>query len=161
MRDGQDIERVLGSHADSVWRACLVYLPPSEAEDVFQETFLKYAQHDEPFADEGHVRAWLLRVAINGCKDVLRSARRQNVSLDERMELLGDEGVGAQAPSDTGLREVLDAMESLGDPPKTQLYLALCEGYTAREIGRMCNMPEGTVYSWISRGKRRLREVLS
>ena len=35
------------------------------------------------------------------------------------------------------------------------------EGYTAREIGRMCNMPEGTVYSWISRGKRRLREVLS
>ena len=119
MRDGQGIERAMGSHADSVWRACLVYLPPSEAEDVFQETFLKYAQHDEPFADEEHVRAWLLRVAINGCKDVLRSARRQNVSLDERMELLGDEGV------------------------------------------RMCNMPEGTVYSWISRGKRRLREVLS
>lgn len=147
--------------ADSVWRACLLYLPASEAEDVFQETFLKYARHDAPFADDEHVRAWLLRVAINGCKDVLRAAHRRDVSLDERMELLGDEGVGAQAPSEIGLREVLDAMESLGDPPKTQLYLSLCEGYTAREISRMCDMPEGTVYSWISRGKRRLREVLS
>ena len=52
-------------------------------------------------------------------------------------------------------------MDALGDPPKTQLYLALYEGYTAKEISRMCDMPEGTVYSWISRGKKRLREVLS
>lgn len=56
---------------------------------------------------------------------------------------------------------MLDALDALGDPPKTQLYLSLVEGYGAREISRMCDMPLGTVYSWISRGKRRLREVLS
>lgn len=90
-----------------------------------------------------------------------RDARRRDVSLDERLELAGDEGLGAQAPSDAGLREVFDALDALGDPPKTQLYLSLVEGYGAREISRMCDMPVGTVYSWISRGKRRLREVLS
>ena len=161
MRDARDIERAMTACADTVWRACLVYLPPSEAEDVFQETFLKYALHDAPFRDGEHVRAWLVRVAINGCKDALKSARRRDVSLDERMERLGDEGVGAEAPSDAGVREVLSALDALGDPPKTQLYLSLCEGYSAREISRICDMPEGTVYSWISRGKKRLREVLS
>ena len=74
MRDAADIERAMGAHADAVWRACLVYLPASDAEDVFQETFLKYALHDEPFRDDAHARAWLLRVAINGCKDALRAA---------------------------------------------------------------------------------------
>ena len=59
------------------------------------------------------------------------------------------------------LARILDAMNELDDPPKTQVYLALYEGYTAREISQLCGMPEGTVYSWISRGKKRLREVLS
>ena len=161
MRDSADMERAMGEHADAVWRACLLYLPPCDAEDVFQETFIKLARRTEPFADASHERSWLLRVAMNECKDVLRAARRRDVSLDERLELAGDEGVGAQAPSDAGLREVLDALDALGDPPKTQLYLALVEGYGAREISRMCDMPIGTVYSLISRGKRRLREVLS
>ena len=161
MRDSRDVERAMGEHADAVWRACLLYLPACDAEDVFQETFLKLARRDEPFRDASHERAWLLRVAMNGCKDQLRSAHRRDVSLDERLERVGDEGLGAEAPSETGLREVLAAMDELGDPPRTQLYLSLVEGYGAREISRICDMPVGTVYSWISRGKRRLREVLS
>lgn len=151
----------MGEHADAVWRACLLYLPASDAEDVFQETFLKLARRDEPFRDAGHERAWLLRVAMNACKDQLGAARRRDVSLDERMERVGDEGMGAWAPAETGLADVLMAMDELGDPPRTQLYLSLVEGYGAREISRICDMPVGTVYSWISRGKRRLREVLS
>lgn len=151
----------MGEHADAVWRACLLYLPASDTEDVFQETFLKLARRDEPFRDAGHERAWLLRVAMNACKDQLGAARRRDVSLDERMERVGDEGMGAWAPAETGLADVLMAMDELGDPPRTQLYLSLVEGYGAREISRICDMPVGTVYSWISRGKRRLREVLS
>lgn len=104
MRDAADIERTMGAHAhaDAVWRACLVHLPASDAEDVFQETFLKYALHDEPFRDDAHARAWLLRVAINGCKDALRAARRRDVSLDERVERLGDRAVDVEAPSELG-----------------------------------------------------------
>lgn len=59
-----------------------------------------------------------------------------------------------------GLREILDALNSLGDPPKTELYLSLYEGYTAKEIAVMTGESEGTVYSWISRGKKLLREAL-
>ena len=88
MRAPSDIENAMRSYGDAVWRACLVYLDPCDAEDVFQDAFLKYALHDDAFNDERHAKAWLLRVAINACKDVLKAARRRTASLDE----LGSEG---------------------------------------------------------------------
>lgn len=165
MRESREIERIMGLYGDAVWRACILYLSPSDAEDVYQDTFLKYAMRDEPFRDDEHAKAWLLRVAMNECKDILKSARRKTSSLDERIErdARGEIGAeyGVESGSEQGVREILDAMDALDDPPKTQLYLALYEGYSAREISQMCNMPEGTVYSWISRGKTRLKEALS
>ena len=162
MRPASDIEQAIGAYGDAVWRACLLYLRPADAEDAFQDTFLKYALHDTPFNDDGHVKAWLLRVAINTCKDILKAARNSNESVDEMAEQ-GREGELGAADDHAALElaEVLRALDSLGDPPKTQLYLALYEGYTAREISQMTGMPVGTVYSWISRGKKRLREALS
>ena len=162
MRAASDIERAIGAYGDAVWRACLLYLSPCDAEDVVQDVFLKYALHDAPFRDDGHAKAWLLRVAINACRDVLKAANRKNESVDALAEQgrLGELGC-TDDRSAHELARILDAMDALGDPPKTQLYLALYEGYTAKEISRMCDMPEGTVYSWISRGKKRLREGLS
>jgi RNA polymerase sigma-70 factor (ECF subfamily) len=52
-------------------------------------------------------------------------------------------------------------MRRLDDPPKTALYLALYEGYTAPEISDMLKTPVNTIYSWIARGKQQLREALS
>jgi RNA polymerase sigma-70 factor (ECF subfamily) len=51
-------------------------------------------------------------------------------------------------------------MQSLPDPPRTPLYLALYEGYTAPEIAAMLSAPVNTIYSWINRGKKQLREAL-
>lgn len=151
----------MAAFGDAVWRACLVYVSPSEAEDVFQNTFVAYAMHEEPFSSDEHTRAWLLRVAINNCKDVLKSARQQNTSLEELVETGNAASLGTTDDNIHALREALDALNALDDPPKTQLYLSICEGYSAPEIAEMLDMPLGTVYSWISRGKRKLREVLS
>ena len=46
MRASSDIEQTINAHGDAVWRACLVYLAPSEAEDAFQNTFMKYASKE-------------------------------------------------------------------------------------------------------------------
>ena len=78
MRASPDIEQTINSHGDAVWRACLVYLAPSEAEDAFQNTFMKYALCDKAFNDEEHKIAWHLRVEINNCKDVLNAYRRKD-----------------------------------------------------------------------------------
>lgn len=161
MRTSADVEQALAAYGDAVWRTCILYLPPSDAEDVFQDVFLKYTLHDGPFRDEGHRKAWLIRVAINACKDQLKASRSKNSSLDLMVENGQEAALGVQDEDPTALSEVLDAMDRLGDPPKTQLYLSLYEGYSAREISEMTGMPEGTVYSWISRGKKQLREALS
>ena len=61
---------------------------------------------------------------------------------------------------DSRIVEVLDAMSNLDDPPRTPVYLALYEGYTAPEIAAMMDVPVNTVYSWIARGKKTLKEAL-
>ncbi|MDO4442382.1 MAG: RNA polymerase sigma factor [Slackia sp.] len=161
MRDAQDIEHAIDRFGDAVWRACLTYVPAHDAEDAFQNTFAKYARHDAAFNGEEHAKAWLLRVAINDCKDMLRSRARSHASLDAEIDRWGDAFAPAANDCASEVREVLDAVDRLSDPPKTPLYLFACEGYSVPEIARMMEVPEGTVYSWISRGRKQLKEALS
>lgn len=161
MRDAQDIEEAVERYGDTVWRACLTYVPAHDAEDVFQDVFAAYAQRDEAFREPEHVKAWFVRVAINRCKDLLRSRARSNVSLDAEIQRRGGAFACEGKERASEVREVLDAVNRLSDPPKTPLYLFACEGYTVPEIARMVGAPEGTVYSWISRGRKQLKEALS
>lgn len=150
-------------HGDAVWRVCVLYFRAhTDAQDAFQDAFLKYALADHvAFNDDEHRKAWLIRVAANICKDMLKAAGRRVVPLDAAAE-------AACAPSsDPAMQpasfssEVVDAMRSLDDPPRTPLYLSLYEGYTAPEIAQMVDAPVNTVYSWLARGKKLLQEVLS
>ena len=107
------------------------------------------------------VKAWLIRVAANTCKDMLKASSRANVPLDEGA--CGDKLVScdeAMQPASFS-SEVVDALRGLTDPPRTPLYLSLYEGYTAPEIATMVDAPVNTVYSWIARGKMLLKEALS
>ena len=76
-RPADAIERIIDTHGNSLYRLCLVMLrDPSDAEDAVQETILKYLQKAPDFRDAEHEKAWLLRVAANHCRDVLRSRVR-------------------------------------------------------------------------------------
>ena len=121
MREALDIQQAMDRFGDDVWRACMLYLSPSDAEDVFQETFVKYAFRDHGFRDEGHAKAWLLRVAMNACKDVLKSRDHRTSSLDEEMQRWGDTLADVRPERAAEVREVLDAVDRLDDPPKTPL----------------------------------------
>ena len=150
-------------HGDTVWRVCLNALRrPADAEDAFQDAFLKYALADEKaFSDEEHRKAWLIRVATNTCRDMQRRAARNAPSL-EAEDCAADVPVSHDpaVQPDSRIAEVLDAMNNLDDPPRTPVYLALYEGYTAPEIATMMDVPANTVYSWIARGKKTLKEAL-
>ncbi len=153
----------MDAHGSTVWRVCVLYFRASaDAQDAFQDTMIKYSLADAvTFNGEEHRKAWLIRVATNTCKDMLKAASRANVPLDEgtRAEGLVSSDVEAQPASFSS--EVVDAMRGLADPPRTPLYLSLYEGYTAPEIARMVDAPVNTVYSWIARGKTLLKEALS
>ncbi len=161
MRPSSEIERALEVHGDTVWRACCLYFSPDEAQDAYQETFLKYSLYEGDHADDEHLKAWLIRVAANVSKDMLRKVRNVKVGIDAGSAR--EEPVSEDASSQpASLRsDVVDALRSLPDPPRTPLYLSVCEEYRATEIADMLDAPVNTVYSWISRGKELLRGALS
>ena len=154
MRDESEINRAVEEYADMVRRVCFYHLKNLEdTEDVFQNVFLKYMLCDKPFKDREHEKAWLLRVAINACKDYVKSFFRRNAI---PLETLREMEAGGMEEH----REVLEAVLALPGKYKDVIYLHYYEGYSAFEIGRILGKKENTVYSLLSRGRGMLKEEL-
>ena len=154
MRSEQEITRVIGQYADTVRRICMLHLKNhADTEDIFQTVFLKYALYSDVFESQEHEKAWLIRVTVNACKDLLKSFfRSQVISVEEIAEL--------PTPMSQDNREVLEAVLSLPAKYKDVVYLHYYEGYTAPEISRILRMNLNTVYTRLTRAKEILRNKL-
>ena len=141
-------------YADTVRRICLVHLKNyADREDIFQTVFLKYALSSLRFSGPEHEKAWLIRVTVNACKDLLKSFfRSRTVPLEELLE--------QSAPLPPDHREVLEAVLSLPERYRDVVYLHYYEEYTAPEIARVLGKNVNTVYTLLSRAKQMLREQL-
>lgn len=154
MRSEQEVNLALEKYSDMIQHVCFYHLKNhADSEDVFQNVFLKYMLHDEPFNDDEHEKAWLLRVTINACKDYLKDFFRCNKM---PFEILNE--TEACIPEEH--HEVLEAVLSLPSKYKDVIYLHYYEGYKAYEIGKILNKKENTVYSLLSRGRKLLKEKL-
>ena len=141
-------------YADTVRRICLVHLKNyADTEDIFQTVFLKYALSSLRFSSPEHETAWLIRVTVNACKDLLKSFfRSRTVPLEELLE--------QSAPLPPDHREVLEAVLALPERYRDVVYLHYYEEYTAPEIARVLGKNVNTVYTLLSRAKQMLREQL-
>ena len=88
MRSEREVSQAIDRYADTVQRLCMIYLKnQADTEDIFQNVFLKYATSTIAFESEEHEKAWLIRVTINACKDLLRSFfRSRTVSMEEVLD---------------------------------------------------------------------------
>ena len=138
-------------YSDTVFRAALHNCScTADAEDVVQDVFEKLLQYKGRFESEEHLKAWLLRVAINRCHDLTRAACQKNTELDENLP----------APDSFADGSVLDAVRALPEHFRNAVYLHYYEGYTAAEIGRMLGAPTNTVLSWLRRARAQLHTML-
>lgn len=125
----------------------------SAAEDIFQEVFLKFALNDKEFENANHEKAWIIRVTINACKDLIKSFfRSRTISIDELISVADEEK--------EDLSYVLEAVLKLPVKYRDAIYLHYYEGYSAFEIGEILGKNENTVYSILSRGRSMLKESL-
>lgn len=125
----------------------------ADTEDIFQTVFLKYVLSSVVFENEEHEKAWIMRVTINACKDVLKSFfRSRTVSIDELVEQ------PAALMEDNS--SVLEAVLSLPEKYKDVIYLHYYEGYTAPEIGKILGKNTNTIYTLLTRARQMLREKL-
>ncbi len=154
MRSEQEAKRAIDLYSDMIRRICLLHLKNhADTEDVLQEVLLKYILRSDVFENTEHEKAWFIRVTLNSCKDYLKSLfRHQTVPLDLLLE---------ERPNiSPEYLDVLEAVLSLQKNYRVVIYLHYYEGYTAKEIGKLLNKKENTIYSLLSRGREQLKQIL-
>ena len=125
----------------------------ADAEDAAQEALLRYHISEKQFESEQHIRAWLLRVAINCAKNVSRSFfRRNTVPLEDYMDSLEfDSGES---------REIFREVMNLPETYRLVIHLYYYEDYSVAEIGRILGLTESNVKVRLSRGRKLLKKAL-
>ena len=110
-------------YSDTVFRAAMHNCScAADAEDVVQDVFEKLLRYEGRFESEEHLKAWLLRVAINRCRDITRAARQKDTELDENIP----------APESGNDGSVLDAVRTLPENYRNAVYLHYYELHRRR-----------------------------
>lgn len=146
--------RLVNTYADMILRISYQYLKQTcDAEDICQTVFLKYISHNMAFDSVDHEKAWIIRTAINACKDHVKSSYfRRTVALDDAAQ------IAAPEVPDSWL---MDAMKNLPEKYRLSLYLYYYEEYSAREIAEVMGVSESAVTQYLSRGRRKLRILIA
>lgn len=124
----------------------------AEAEDITQEVFLTLHTKPQVFNDDDHLKAWLLRAAINKCKDYHKSWRKRGrQSIDDVNEVLLSYEF---TPED---QTVLDSISALPKKYSSVIYLYYYEEYSVKEISEILEKNENTVCSLLRRARQKLK----
>lgn len=144
----------MADHGKRVFAAAYSLLKNREdSEDTVQDVFLRYYSCGKQFDSDEHLRAWLLRVAVNRARDLLKSAHYQRtvpLELDPGAEAFpGDES-----------RELFRAVTELPEAYRVVIHLHYYEDYPVKEIARVLRLPQATVKTRLFRGRELLKEAL-
>lgn len=155
----QLVTRLYESYSKDVLRVSYFYLGNREkAEDIMQEVFMK-VHKNPPLLEEGKEKSWLLKVALNLCRDYWRSCWAKRVILGTKMLEL--------APADDEIAErdekaaLMQAVYKLPPQYKEVILLFYYQNLSIKDISEMLNQPEGTIASRISRARGLLKQELT
>lgn len=145
-----DLEQAVKRYGHRVQSLAFVYLKNRfDAEDAAQEVFLTYFQKAPRFFSGQKEKAWLMKVTVNRCRDMLRTKYREELPLTEDISYL--------PPQES---EVLQAVLSLEETYRVPIHLHYYEGYSLQEIAKLLRVRPGTVGSRLSRGRTILKQRL-
>lgn len=155
--DEPDLTRMMDAYGNALLRLCFLYLKDMAlAEDAVQETFLKVYRNWHRFDGGTGEKAWINRIAINVCKDMLRSAWRRRVNVVEELADIPD-GADAYTAADTTLVEAV-----LGLKPKYKevILLFYYEDMKISDIAAVLGAPESTISVRLKRARDLLKKQL-
>ncbi|MBD5541093.1 MAG: sigma-70 family RNA polymerase sigma factor [Lachnospiraceae bacterium] len=152
------VEEVLAQYSNMVYRLAYARtMNKCDAEDITQEVFMKYMQHQHELADEEYRKAWLIRVTINASKSLLTSAwNRKRVSLEEiEGNLEGKSGLEQDFDN-----SVLCEVAKLPEKYRVIVHLFYFEELTVKEISSLLGRKEATIKSHLYRAREILKKNL-
>ena len=144
-------EELVTQYENMLYRVALSHTGNREdAEDMVQETFLKWLTKRPEFTSEEHEKAWLLRVLINLCTTLVQ--KKGNRGQAELLDIYP-----AETPEE---QSVLEEVMRLPPIYRDVVYLFYYEGYSTAEIAKILNQKEGTVRSQLHRARLQLKDWL-
>ena len=147
-------EAAVERYGDTIFRLAYSYLKNrADAEDVMQETLLKLYRAGEPFESPEHQRYWLVRVAVNECKKLLRSPWRRRT---DPLEAAPETAVW-DSPAQS---ELFQQVMALPTKYRAAIYLYYYEGYAVREIAALMGANPSTVQTWLMRARGQRKKNL-
>lgn len=153
LRTDKEIEDIYERHRLMLYRICFVYLKNAmDTEDAVQETFFRLIKKNPKLETPEHEKAWLIRTAVNICKDELKKKRRGDENIDDHPELQGADTIKTN--------EVLSAVTALPEKYRTVIYLYYYEGYHSAEIADILKKPKSTVRNDLCTARKLLKERL-
>ena len=145
------MKEIIDNYSDMVYKVALTRCGTVEnAEDVFQNVFMKLSEKMPKFKSEEHKKAWLIRVTINFSKNMNTSAwNKRVVTLDENIEFETKEE-----------SDVYSVVCELPQNYRTVIYLFYYEGYKVEEIAKLMSTTSGTIKTWLYRARDILKTKL-
>jgi RNA polymerase sigma-70 factor (ECF subfamily) len=153
MKASEKAAILMDKYGNSILRIGYVYLHNmSDAEDILQDTLIKYIESAPEFESDRHEKAWLLRVAINLSKNKIKYNKIRET--DELMEELEGDTFSNE------LSFVWDAVKELPEKYRDAIHLYYQEGYSTKEIAAILDRKEASVRSDLLRGREKLKNIL-
>lgn len=158
----KEIQRLMDHYGDDVLRTSYMYLKDLQnAEDAFQEVFIRVFNKFESFKGESSEKTWIIRITINVCKDMLRSSWLKRVLLTDKLKekniIIGiDNRIIKEEENKILFEEVM----ALSYRFKEVIILYYYHNYNTTEISRILNVAEGTVRSRLHRAREILKTKL-
>lgn len=150
----EQIQRAMDEYGNMVLRLAYMYMRNEhDAEDVFQDVFIKLYEHMDRIQSEEHMKAWLIRVTANVCKNKLKWFAYRKVDVYE--EWLHSPNVDVNDDF-----EVMSAVTSLPTKYREVVHLFYYEGYQTKEIAELLKKRESTVRSLLARAREMLKNKL-
>ena len=145
----KDVRKAVLKYSDMLYKICILILcNEQDVQDAIQDTFCRYMEKKPNFRDEEHEKAWLIRVATNISRDMIRfRIRHPKVSIDELENSL-------VAPEQ---KETLKELLELPVKQKMVIYLHYVEGYHIKEIAGILGITEGAVKMRLQRGREQMQ----
>ena len=148
----KNLRNAVMKYGNTLYKICIVILcDEQDTQDAIQDTFCRYLEKKPVFHDEEHEKAWLIRVATNRCRDMLRfKMRHPKVCIDGLEDSLA-------APEQ---RETLRELLELPVRQRTVIYLHYVEGYRIKEIAEILKISEGAVKMRLQRGREQMLTIV-